>query len=197
MPKIVDHEKRREEIVQAAREVVLESGSAGLTLRRLAQQMGVANGALRLYFSTKSEVIEALFQDAVARTRADLVARGYYSQRGLAGLRTIYAILLPRDAEGVANLRIPVALQSEITTDPELAAVWVEAQEMLRDRTVQHLQEAIDDGEVDGRHPAEVTTYLLMNFAFGRASAQLVPGVHAEHHPAMDESAFEALLDAA
>lgn len=197
MPKIVDHEKRREDIVQAAREVVLASGSAGLTLRRLAQHMGVANGALRLYFATKSEVLEALLSDAVRRIRDEVAARGYDEQRGLRALRTMYALVLPRDEDQTANVRVLLALQGEITTKPELATVWTAAQERILATTSRHVREAIDDGDLDGDQPAEVTSYLLTNFALGRLMAQLGPVVTQPHDPTIAATAFEALLDAA
>ncbi|MCM5509993.1 MULTISPECIES: TetR/AcrR family transcriptional regulator [Vibrio] len=57
MPKIVDHEAYRKEIVTKAVTIFSEHGYHGLGMRKIAQALGMSKGALYYYFSTK----EALF----------------------------------------------------------------------------------------------------------------------------------------
>ena len=55
MPKIVDHERRRAEIVQTTWRVIARRGLDGATLREVAAEAGYANGALKPYFPAKSD----------------------------------------------------------------------------------------------------------------------------------------------
>lgn len=57
MPKIVDHEERRQYIAEAAWRVILEHGMRGATVRNIAKEAGISLGALRHYFSTQEELL--------------------------------------------------------------------------------------------------------------------------------------------
>ena len=51
------HSETREEILAAAREVLLERGAADLSLREIARRAGFSPGALYKYFDNKDDVI--------------------------------------------------------------------------------------------------------------------------------------------
>ena len=59
------HSQTRDEILEAAREVLLERGAADLSLREIARRAGFSPGALYKYFGSKDEVIEALADAAM------------------------------------------------------------------------------------------------------------------------------------
>ncbi len=59
MPKIVDHEKRREEIALKAAFVFLELGYKDLGMRQLCNQIGMSKSALYHYFKGKDEIFKA------------------------------------------------------------------------------------------------------------------------------------------
>jgi AcrR family transcriptional regulator len=64
-------EARREQILQAAREVFAERGYHQATVSEMVKRCGVAQGTFYLYFKSKREVFEALldqFTDSVFRT---------------------------------------------------------------------------------------------------------------------------------
>jgi len=58
------HEKTRREILRAAREVLLEAGTDGLTLRDVAQRADFSPAALYKYFSGRDEIIAALTMES-------------------------------------------------------------------------------------------------------------------------------------
>ena len=62
MPKIVDHEQRRIEILNASFGAFAENGYAALSMRQLAKSIGVTTGSLYHYFPSKHALFEALFQ---------------------------------------------------------------------------------------------------------------------------------------
>ena len=74
MPKIVDHDARRAEIVAAVWRVIERAGMNGATVRSVAAEAGVSPGSLRYYFSDQGELVlfaaEAMTQRVVARLEA-------------------------------------------------------------------------------------------------------------------------------
>jgi AcrR family transcriptional regulator len=64
------HERRRadtrDDILAAAREVLLERGAAELSLREIARRAGYSPGALYKYFEDKGDLIRALADDAMS-----------------------------------------------------------------------------------------------------------------------------------
>ncbi|MCM3086964.1 TetR/AcrR family transcriptional regulator [Bhargavaea ginsengi] len=57
MPKIVNHEERREQIAEAMWRVILEKGMEGATVRNIAGEAGLSTGALRHYFKDQDELL--------------------------------------------------------------------------------------------------------------------------------------------
>ena len=71
MPKVVDHDARRAALVEAAFPLFAEQGYHALSVRSLAQGLGVSTGTLYHYFGDKPAIFEAM----VRRMVADHVAR--------------------------------------------------------------------------------------------------------------------------
>src|ERR671934_60179 len=59
MPKIVDHEKRRDEIALVACRVVAEHGFDQATIVRIAREAGYTTGMVAHYYDTKQEIVIA------------------------------------------------------------------------------------------------------------------------------------------
>jgi len=57
MPKIVDHQQRKENIAEAAWRVIRRDGLDGVSVRRIAQEMGISLGSLRYYFDNQHELL--------------------------------------------------------------------------------------------------------------------------------------------
>ncbi|MFT4262623.1 MAG: TetR/AcrR family transcriptional regulator [Nocardioides sp.] len=57
MPKIVDHEARRQEIVAATMRVVERVGLEGVTIREIAREAGCSAGILAHYFKNKDDIL--------------------------------------------------------------------------------------------------------------------------------------------
>jgi len=68
MPKIVDHQARKEKIAEAMWQVILEQGMEGATARNIAKQAGLSLGALRYYFKSQDELL--IFAMKLVKSRA-------------------------------------------------------------------------------------------------------------------------------
>lgn len=66
MPKIIDHGQRRKEIVEVAKELIIEGGFEAATMRSIVAAAGFANGALKHYFPNKDSIVAATVQSVLA-----------------------------------------------------------------------------------------------------------------------------------
>ena len=58
---------RRQQIVDIARQILIEAGEGGLVLRDVAEKAGITHGNLQYYFATKDDLIVAVFDQEVLR----------------------------------------------------------------------------------------------------------------------------------
>jgi AcrR family transcriptional regulator len=61
MPKIVDHDQYREELIQKCFELFSKKGYSNVTMREIAKQLKVSTGSLYHYFPTKQSIFEHMF----------------------------------------------------------------------------------------------------------------------------------------
>lgn len=75
MPRIVDHDARRGELVAAALRVITTEGFAAASVRRVAQAAGYSAGALRHYFPRQDALIAAVLDEVTRAAAARLIPR--------------------------------------------------------------------------------------------------------------------------
>ena len=71
MPKIVDHEQYRQKLLSQCFDLFAQKGYASITMRQVAQELGVSTGTLYHYFSSKEALFEQLVEEI---TRQDLLS---------------------------------------------------------------------------------------------------------------------------
>lgn len=62
MPKIVDHEARKKQIIKQASSVIASKGYDHLTLRGLAQEMNISTGMITHYYQSKEDILFSALQ---------------------------------------------------------------------------------------------------------------------------------------
>ena len=62
MPKIVDHDQHREELLNSCFTLFATKGFADVTIREIADELGVSTGTLYHYFHSKQGILEQMFQ---------------------------------------------------------------------------------------------------------------------------------------
>lgn len=67
MPKIVDHDQYRRELLNQCFDLFAERGYAALTMRQIAQGLGVSTGTLYHYFPNKEGLFEQLVRETTLR----------------------------------------------------------------------------------------------------------------------------------
>jgi AcrR family transcriptional regulator len=63
MPKIVDHDRYRKELLVKSFDLFAEKGYAAITMRQIAQGLGVSTGTLYHYFPSKEALFEQLLEE--------------------------------------------------------------------------------------------------------------------------------------
>ena len=78
MPKLIDHDRRREEIAEATWRVIHAEGISGISIRTVAAEAGISTGSIRHVFPSKTELLvhatELVGQRAWDRTSAILTS---------------------------------------------------------------------------------------------------------------------------
>jgi AcrR family transcriptional regulator len=62
MPKIVDHDRYREELISKSFDLFAEKGYGSVTMRQIAKELEVSTGTLYHYFPSKRELFEQLVE---------------------------------------------------------------------------------------------------------------------------------------
>jgi TetR/AcrR family transcriptional regulator, transcriptional repressor of bet genes len=121
VPRVVDHEQRRRELVAATWAVVAAEGIEAATVRRIAEEAGCTTGRITHYFADKEEVlVAALRQVHRAAGRRMLAAIGQRS--GLEALRAVLAEALPLDENRILEWRVWLAFWGSAATSTSLQA---------------------------------------------------------------------------
>ena len=88
MPKIVDHQQRRDEIALVACRVVARFGFEQATIVRIAREAGYTTGMVAHYFDTKQDIIVAALRLILRRIEERLTPRATAEQPPLLTLLT-------------------------------------------------------------------------------------------------------------
>lgn len=147
MPKIVDHDERRELIVDATWRLIERGGFERATMREIAAEAGFAHGALQRYFPNKESLLAAAFVRAHTRTNVRAAAE-LPTLRGLAALRELCLEIMPIDRERVQESRVVVAFWDHAVQDEDLWNAHRANALRWRSQMAQFLAEARADGEL-------------------------------------------------
>jgi AcrR family transcriptional regulator len=131
VPKVVDHEQRREEIADALWRVIRRDGFAAASVRTVAAEAGLSTGALRHYFSTQGELTAFAMTSLMERARARIATAGA-AAADLDGLVRVVEEVLPLDAQRLAESEVWLAMAAAARTDPALRVLADEAHRSLR-----------------------------------------------------------------
>jgi AcrR family transcriptional regulator len=192
MPKIVDWDARRDEILSATWRVIARDGIAKATIREIAREAGCSRGILAHYFDDKADILGSALVMSHRRVAARMDARA----AGLAGLDALRVIMLealPLDAPRDLEAQIEISFWGRALGTAELRDLQHTEFERLCSRLRRHLSEARDRGEVADGVDLDLATHQLVVLIDGiSAERVLYPGRVA---PARQVEMLDALLD--
>lgn len=127
MPKIIDHDQRRRDIIEVAKRLILQGGFEAATMRSLATEAGFANGALKHYFPGKESIIAATFQSVLAEIdpRQLLDEEAPHPERDpVVHLREAIDMWLPSEEHEINAGRVLLVLWEHAASNGELAELY-------------------------------------------------------------------------
>jgi AcrR family transcriptional regulator len=147
VPKVVDWDARRDEILTATWRVIARAGIAGATIREIAREARCSPGILSHYFNDKADILGAallMSHRRVAKRMDERVA----GLEGLAALRAVMVEALPLDDERDLEAQIEVSFWGRALSNPQLGQLQHSEFERLWSRITRHLLEARRLGEL-------------------------------------------------
>jgi TetR/AcrR family transcriptional repressor of bet genes len=120
MPKIVDHEQRREEIALVACRVVAQYGFEQATIVRIAREAGYTTGMVAHYFDTKQDIVIAALRLILRRIEERLTPGG---ANGQAQLLTVLTEALPVDETRYIECAFWIAFWGQVPADKRLKRI--------------------------------------------------------------------------
>jgi AcrR family transcriptional regulator len=147
MPKIVDWEARRDEILSATWRVIARDGIAGATIRAIAREADCSRGILAHYFDDKADILGS----ALVMSHRRVVARMEASAAGLFGLDALRVVMLealPLDEQRDLEAQIEISFWGRALGNPGLRSLQHAEFDRFAERLRAHLAEADCRGEL-------------------------------------------------
>jgi AcrR family transcriptional regulator len=129
MPKIVDHDQRREEIAHVACQVVARYGFEQATVARIARAAGYTTGMVAHYYESKQDIILAGLRLILLRIEERLTRERASSQTALL---EVLSEALAIDAQRFTECAFWMAFWGQVSADKKLRRLnaWVHRQYM-------------------------------------------------------------------
>jgi TetR/AcrR family transcriptional regulator, transcriptional repressor of bet genes len=128
MPKIVDHDQRRDQIALVACRVVAQNGFDQATIVRIAREAGYTTGMVAHYFDTKQDIIIAALRLILRRIEERLTKPG----DAQTDLLTVLSEALPIDEQRYIECAFWTAFWGQVSADKRLKRInaWVHREYM-------------------------------------------------------------------
>lgn len=145
-------ETRRQDLIVATLDAIAESGLKGATVREIAERAGVTPGLIRHYFVSKDLLFQAAYR-AVMMTMFE-TADHEADAAGTDAITRLRVFVLANFKPPIIdprNLSLWATFISQISVEPELAAIHREGYLAFRDKLESHIGSAL---EASGRNLA-------------------------------------------
>ncbi len=192
MPKIVDWDAKRDDILSATWRVIARDGLPGATIRAIAREANCSRGILAHYFDDKADILGS----ALVMSHRRVAARMDAATAGLTGLKALHVAMLealPLDAQRDLEAQIEISFWGRALGTSELRDLQNSEFERLWARLRRHLAEAARLGELAEALDLDFATHQLVALIDGLSAERvLYPGrVPANRQVAM----LDRLLD--
>jgi AcrR family transcriptional regulator len=146
MPKVVDHEQRRDELAAAVWRLAAREGLEGITVRRVAEEADCSTGALVHYFADKEELLLFAFRTVAERVQRRLAKAEERTADPLELARGMLIEGLPLDRDRQEEVRVWFSFLGLALTRPALARAQRLTYRAWRERVAGYLGTAQEAG---------------------------------------------------
>lgn len=121
MPKVVDHDERRETVVSLTAKLIAKDGIGAVSFKGIADAAGSSTAIISHYFASKKDLLHHTYRSILGRSQREQAALLDSPDSGVLDLAEA---LLPLRPEMVSAWRISIEFFSEAMTDPEIKREW-------------------------------------------------------------------------
>jgi AcrR family transcriptional regulator len=176
LPKIVDWDSKRDEILSATWRVIARDGITGATIRAIAKEANCSRGILGHYFASKADILGSALVLSHRRVGARMAA-ATAGRSGLAALRIVMLEALPLDDRRDLEAQIEISFWGRALGNSELRELQHSEFDRLCGRLRGHLAEAAGLGELRADCDLAVATHQLVVLIDGLSAERvLYPG---------------------
>jgi AcrR family transcriptional regulator len=147
MPKIVDWDAKRDEILSATWRVIARDGLARATITAIAREARCSRGILAHYFDDKADILGSALMMSHRRVIARMDARTS-GRSGLDALRVVMLEALPIDEQRDLEAQIEISFWGRALGTPGLRDLQHTEFDLLSQRLRRHLEQAERLGEL-------------------------------------------------
>ena len=180
----LNRDERRVVILQAAMRVALEEGLSGMTVRRIAQEAGVATGQLHHHFSSSGELKSQVF----VRLIRTLLDASLVPEHCTWRMR-LHAMLGSDDGGLEPYIKLWREAQILADNDPEIKSAYLLTMQMWHEETTAIIEGGQEAGEFSLASAAADVAWRLIALACG------LDGMYALGMPEMTDPAYQQHLD--
>ena len=173
MPKIVDWDQRRDEILSATARVIARNGIAGATIRAIAKEAGCSRGILAHYFDDKADILGS----ALVQCHRRVGARMAQASSGLAGLDALRAVMmeaLPLDERRDLEAQIEISFWGRALGNAPMRDLQHSEFDLFRARLRAHLDEAARMSELGADCDPDLATHQLLVLIDGLSAERVL-----------------------
>ena len=167
MAKIVDHEKRRRDIIQVTARIISREGMSAATTRHIAKKANSSLGILTHYFVNKDEIVIGALNWCDKRfvSRLDQLYSDDYL--GLDDFIPLFKLLLPLDEISDTEWRVRANLLTYSLTHPKLIKARQEKISYAYKTARKFVKKLQKSGEIREDIDASVLSRMIVDLAFG------------------------------
>ncbi|MFY9887416.1 MAG: TetR family transcriptional regulator C-terminal domain-containing protein [Streptosporangiaceae bacterium] len=173
MPKIVDWDERRDEILSATWRVIARDGITGATIRAIAKEANCSRGILGHYFDGKADILGSALVHSHRRVGARMTAASA-GLSGLAALRAVMLEALPLDDRRDLEAQIEISFWGRALGNADLRDLQHTEFDRLCDRLRGHLAEAAERGELAAGYDLGLATHQLVVLIDGLSAERVL-----------------------
>src|SRR6266536_986707 len=163
MPKIVDWDAKRDEILSATWRVIARDGLARATITAIAREASCSRGILAHYFDDKADILGS----ALLMSHRRVIAR-------MDALRVVMLEALPLDEQRDLEAQIEISFWGRALGTPGLRDLQHSEFDSLCSRLRGHLEEAGRHGELAGDLDLDFATHQLVVLIDGLSAERVL-----------------------
>lgn len=149
MPRHVDHDRRRAEIVRVTVDLLAEGGVAAVNFRTIAEKLGGSTTIVTHYYGTREELLNDIVQRSTEGWHTELATLEKAATTPAERLAILLVWLLPTTRSGLREERARINLLSSQLVGPSPRRAFTGWDDTIRQILHDHVEQLVTRSRVD------------------------------------------------